>query len=534
MGDGADGAGLAFAPNGEFLATAGRRLTLWNVRTGQPVRRVPGGDFVVFSPDGRRLFTCADYRLATVDMGTGAQVGEGLEAARDAASVAVSPDGRYLAWAENVYGEGPGRVCLWSIARQQQHRELKISEGGARHVSFSPDGQLVAAGCHDKKIRFWNIETGSRVLTLVGHSAPVSCGAFSPTGRTFISCTGDYKDPDVRVWDVSRYVKDPLRVTPMPKPRATGKPDSRPATATPVEEPQEPYVVLPRVGSAPKYVFVRQWGRQASAGTKGDDPEFNQPRAIAVDSAGFIYVGDSPVQPVRKFTIDGKVAANIGGLGIEDGNFIGPSGIAVGPRGHVYVTDVNHRVQVMTAGGEFVRVWGSEGWAEGRFRHPSGIAVDSKGFVYVLDAGNHRVQKFTSEGAFVRKWGREGTRRGQFKKPSGIATDTAGFVYVIDGGRIQKFKPGGTFVCVWRSKGHAIAVSPRGLVYVLGSEQVQMFGSDGKTLGEWGAAGRGDGQFNVPVSIAVDAKGYVYIGEYRNYRVQIFKPATALPSVRNL
>jgi tripartite motif-containing protein 71 len=82
---------------------------------------------------------------------------------------------------------------------------------------------------------------------------------------------------------------------------------------------------------------------------------------------------------------------------------------------------------------------GDLGDAAGKFNAPMGVAVDSAGFIYVADTGNHRIQKLTADGDFVAEWGSEGSEPGQFKSPSGIAVDGQGRVYVADTGnqRVQ-------------------------------------------------------------------------------------------------
>jgi DNA-binding beta-propeller fold protein YncE len=65
-------------------------------------------------------------------------------------------------------------------------------------------------------------------------------------------------------------------------------------------------------------------------------------------------------------------------------------------------------------------------------KYPRGISVDGSGNVYVADTNNHRVQVFTGTGTFVRKWGGTGTGDGQFNAPTGIVVDGSGNVYVAD------------------------------------------------------------------------------------------------------
>ena len=100
---------------------------------------------------------------------------------------------------------------------------------------------------------------------------------------------------------------------------------------------------------------------------------------------------------------------------------------------------------------EFLRKWGSLGIGDGQFRSPGGLAIDGAGNVYVVDSFNHRIQVFDPEGRFLRKWGREGQEDGQFSYPRGLAIDGAGNVYVVDvlSHRIQVFDPEGRFLRKW-------------------------------------------------------------------------------------
>jgi tripartite motif-containing protein 2/3 len=54
----------------------------------------------------------------------------------------------------------------------------------------------------------------------------------------------------------------------------------------------------------------------------------------------------------------------------------------------------NHRVQVFTKEGEFVRKFGGKGTESGQFNGPSAIAIGQDGTVIVAEDGNHRIQVF--------------------------------------------------------------------------------------------------------------------------------------------
>jgi DNA-binding beta-propeller fold protein YncE len=74
-----------------------------------------------------------------------------------------------------------------------------------------------------------------------------------------------------------------------------------------------------------------------------------------------------------------------------------------------------------------------------------------------------------------------------------------------------------------------MAVDAVGNVYVAdyGNHRVQKFSPAGTYLAQWGTHGSGDGQFNGPEGLAVDAVGNVYVADFGNHRVEKFTPAGA-------
>ena len=247
-----------------------------------------------------------------------------------------------------------------------------------------------------------------------------------------------------------------------------------------------------------------------------------------------------------------------------------PRGIAIGPRGDLYVTDQNnHRVVVFDRLGEYLGEWGSYGSSAGLFIFPAGIAVASDGSVLVSDSGNHRVQRFTAGGEFLGQWGDEGTGEGQFVQLEGIAagpdslmavcdSGTSSFsIFTVTGGFIGRFPSvlarGAAFDAAsdiytagCRSGGVTrtdrsgrflaslgpdlcmtdIALDGAGKIYVLDYDlgRLEILDPYGNVISGIGSSGDGPGEFDRPGGVAVSPEGWVYIADTANNRIQVFAP----------
>jgi WD40 repeat protein len=85
--------------------------------------------------------------------------------------VAFSPDSRTLAYNENE----DGAISLWDIASRSVTNRLTGHEEFVSALAFSPDGQTLASGSHDRTARLWNLARGVRpsagAATVVGQRA---------------------------------------------------------------------------------------------------------------------------------------------------------------------------------------------------------------------------------------------------------------------------------------------------------------------------------------------------------------------------
>jgi DNA-binding beta-propeller fold protein YncE len=167
-------------------------------------------------------------------------------------------------------------------------------------------------------------------------------------------------------------------------------------------------------------------------GVKRAAGPFNGPTKAIVVSSGDIYVTDGYGNAcVHRFNAKGEHILSWGEPGTGPGQFILPHSLVVDRQGQVYVADrQNHRIQVFTADGQFVRMWHG-------VRTPMDMLIatsksDASDNLYMAEGGN-RVSVWDLNGNMLASWGGEEGRSndaGLFMAPHGIARDSRGVLYV--------------------------------------------------------------------------------------------------------
>jgi len=184
--------------------------------------------------------------------------------------------------------------------------------------------------------------------------------------------------------------------------------------------------------------LARQWGE---AGTNVGQLIF--PRGIAVAPDGAIWVSEYAfAERIQKFSPGGtNVLLSLGHPGSGPGELNRAEGIGVDDGGRLYAADsCNHRIQVFSADGRFLRQYGRPGHQPGEMSYPYDIRVDHAGRQFVCEFGNSRIQVFDRDDRVVEVIGAAGRNPGQFNNPWSIALDSRGNLIVADSmnHRVQK------------------------------------------------------------------------------------------------
>lgn len=188
---------IAFSPNGQLLISGSEDSTIkvWELNTGQEIRTLTGhSNFVnsiAISPDGRFLASVGSNIIKLWELSTGQEVHTLSGHSALIHSVTFSPDGQMLA-----SGANDTTIKLWNPNTGEEIRTLS-GTNLIEAVSFSPDGQFLVSGDWDNNIKLWNLNTGEEIRTLSGHTRKVRAVSLSPDGQTLASGSSD---KTIKIW----------------------------------------------------------------------------------------------------------------------------------------------------------------------------------------------------------------------------------------------------------------------------------------------------------------------------------------------
>lgn len=220
----------------------------------------------------------------------------------------------------------------------------------------------------------------------------------------------------------------------------------------------------------------------------GTGASFHWPSALAMDTAGNIFVTERFSGQIRMITPNG-VVTTIASIGDN-----GPLGIVLNPDGSMLVSgvyaDAVYRVATNRDVIIFAGAPANEGSLDGTaasalFHEPTSVAGDAAGNRYVADSKNHTIRKISALGevsTLAGTAGESGTADGigaaaRFDSPTDIAVDTAGNVYVAHNGPypqglIRKITPAGVVTTLATDALNSpVSVDAAGNVYAVDGSQ---------------------------------------------------------------
>lgn len=173
----------------------------------------------------------------------------------------------------------------------------------------------------------------------------------------------------------------------------------------------------------------------------------------------------------------------------------------------------------------------------------SSLAVDSHGAMFAAISYGSNIVKLGPDGRMIARWGGcdglfDGISRVAVGRDSalyGVASSQYGgendhaFSVSPDGARLHLIGTRGQQAGQFQYP-QSVAVDARGNVYVaeVGRDRILKFSTAGQFLTEWGGPGRQPGQFASPGDIAIDEQGNIDVLDAGNSRIQTFSPIGAV------
>ncbi len=197
------------------------------------------------------------------------------------------------------------------------------------------------------------------------------------------------------------------------------------------------------------------------------------PRSVAIDAAGNLYLADTSNNRIRKLAVTG-IITTVAGDGIrgssgDNGPAIsarldGPTGVAVDRQGNLYIVegtvDGNNRIRkvaattgvITTVAGNGTQGYSGDGGPAvlAQFSSLGGLATDPSGDVYIADNFNHCIRKVSAANGIITTVAGNGVAglsgdggwatNAELNNPLSVAVDSAGNLFIVDSGnyRVRK------------------------------------------------------------------------------------------------
>lgn len=271
-----------------------------------------------------------------------------------------------------------------------------------------------------------------------------------------------------------------------------------------------------------------------------------------------------------------------------------PFGIAADPANNVYFTSCyfhcgdpqpnSHSVLKLDQSGVLTRIAGTSraGYSGdggpaviAQLYYPKGVAMDGAGNLFIADTGNNRIRRVSPSGIITTvvgngAWGFSGdggpATSAQLSSLWGVAVDGAGNLFITDAGRIRKVSTSGIITTVagngeggdfaFSGDGGtatnaelglpvAVAVDAAGNLFIAAYNgfRIRKVSTDGiittvagngtpRFSGDGGRAT--DAELGLPIGLAVDGAGNLFLADYNNWRVRKVSPTGIITTVAGI
>ena len=279
----------------------------------------------------------------------------------------------------------------------------------------------------------------------------------------------------------------------------------------------------------------------------GTDRANREPKYLAVDSQGRVFVVDSTSNAIDIYSPDGKFLDAIIGQNLTLTSYLASkTGQSTESVALLHYEGINKLLTYQFPGQDPQQVK-IEFTADQAAWFPLGVRFDAEGNLLVTDlsAGAHSVKvipaaslsgSLSAYAPSLQSFGDEGNQKQQFSYPQVAIKDEQGNFYVSDGNnsRVSIWTPDLKYKTFFGFGSDVGALNlPRGLALnrscLLVSDAVgsvvrvyDVSGKEPKFAFDIGAPGVREGEFNYPIDVFLDGTGRLYVADRANNRIQVW------------
>lgn len=256
------------------------------------------------------------------------------------------------------------------------------------------------------------------------------------------------------------------------------------------------------------------------------------PYGMVVDAQGNLFIADTNNYRIRKVSSSNNIINTVAGNGTAtfSGNGVlatsaalsNPRGVAVDGQGNIYIADtyanlvrkINVSDNVITTiTGNLVNASSGDGGPAGQASTamPCGVAVDSQGDLYIADTNSFSIRKVTAK--------------------NGVIDNSCIITTLVGNGTATDSGDGGPATLAGLSFPYGVAIdSQRNLYIAVYGNRIRKVNASSNIIttvagnGTPGFSGDGglatEANLNNAISAAVDASGNIYIVDFNNFRIR--------------
>ena len=199
----------------KHAAPTPEQLTKWAVADYQPMQLLACydgfGDSLVdamaVSPDGKQ-FVLGGVRLTMWNTNEAKPVVDLIEkfksneVERPIRSAAISPDGNWLA-----AGDTNGRLRIWNMRDQHEVVSIQAHDARLTELSFSPNAEMLATTSYSGEVRLWQTADGKKIKSLKMGDQEIARLVF--LSDKFLASSG----AEVNIWNIETEKKETILST---------------------------------------------------------------------------------------------------------------------------------------------------------------------------------------------------------------------------------------------------------------------------------------------------------------------------------